>query len=313
MFSVSGAESLSTEGLGHYSMNLLGPIRPAGWSRFLPELPGATAGQDFEGFQYMGAGVLLLMAIALTVGRRRLRAAPPAGFGIPVFLAALLLAAVALSPRITLGSEVVMDLSGPWAARLAVFRATGRFFWPLSYLLLAWTVARVVTRLPSRVALSLLLGAVTVQAVDLHGAHEARRRSARDPAFYAWVNPMASPVWHQVLPAYDHLVLYPPSQCGTAPVSYEGPAYLAGLHGLTINTGGVARPDEAARLRYCHELGDDVKAGRLDERSLYLVPPGEMDAIRAAAPSSVCGAIDSLTVCTTAAAYQRWRDVAPLR
>jgi hypothetical protein len=108
-------------------------------------------------------------------------------------------------------------------------------------------------------------------------------------------------------------VLYPPPQCGSAPVSYEGPAYLAGLHGLTINTGGVARPDEAARLRYCHELGDEVKAGRLDERSLYLVPPAEVDAIRTAAPSSVCGAIDALTVCTTAAAYQRWRDAAPLR
>ena len=217
----------------------------------------------------------LLLLIALPAGR-----AAAQETGTPVFLAALLLAAVALSPRITLGDDVLVDLSAPWVGRLAVFRATGRFFWPLAYLLLASTVATVVARVPSRVALSLLLATVTVQAVDLHGAHEARRRSARDPNFYAWDNPMASPVWHEVLPAYDHLVLYPPPQCGSAPVSYEGPAYLAGLHGLTINTGGVARPDEAARLRYCHELGDEVKAGRLDERSLYLVPPAEVDAIR---------------------------------
>jgi hypothetical protein len=162
------------------------------------------------------------------------------------------------------------------------------------------------------VTLSILLTALVVQAVDLHGAHEERRRGARAPGFYAWASPMASPVWHQVLPHYEHLVLYPPPQCGGQPVGYEGPAYLAGLHRLTLNAGGVARPDDAARLRYCHDLGDQVKAGHLDDRSIYIVPPGEVEAIRAAAPA-VCGTIDQLAVCVTAASYQPWRDLADLR
>jgi hypothetical protein len=319
LFSVSGAESLSTEGLGHYSMNLLGPITQTGWSWFLPDLPRATTGQEFEGFQYLGLGTLILMALAVVVAiavRPSIDARPARpswhGFGALVFLAALGMAALALSPRITLGADVLVDLSGPLANRLAVFRATGRFFWPLGYLLLAWALAAITTRLPPRVTLSILLTALVVQAVDLHGAHEERRRGARAPGFYAWASPMASPVWHQVLPHYEHLVLYPPPQCGGQPVGYEGPAYLAGLHRLTLNAGGVARPDDAARLRYCHDLGDQVKAGHLDDRSIYIVPPGEVEAIRAAAPA-VCGTIDQLAVCVTAASYQPWRDLADLR
>jgi len=320
LFSVSGAESLSTEGLGHYSMNLLAPITQTGWSQFLPDLPRATAGQDFEGFQYLGLGVLLLLATSalVAVGVRlrdaaRARSAQWRGFGALVFLAALAMAAFALSPRITFANHLVIDLSGPWAGRFAVFRATGRFFWPLSYLLLASAIATLCTRLPPRLTLTILLAVVTLQALDLHGAHESRRQGARDPGFYEWATPMPSAAWHQILPQYKHVVMYPPPQCGAHPVGYEAPAYLAGLHGLTINAGGAARPDEAARLRYCHDLGDQMKAGRLADDEIYIVTPGEMPAIRSAAqPPAVCGAIDRVSVCVTAASYQRWRELAPL-
>ena len=160
----------------------------------------------------------------------------------------------------------------------------------------------------------MLLTLVIVQALDLHGAHEERRRGARDPNFYVWANPMVSPVWGQVLPAYNHLVIYPPPQCGQAPIAWEPAAYQAGLHGLTLNAGGVARPDDAARLAYCHDLGEQVKTGRLDPQSLYIVSPSEVGAIRQAAqPPAVCGSIDTVSVCVTAESYQRWRDLAPLK
>jgi len=318
LFSVSGAESMATEGLGYYSMNLLGPITPAGWSLALPELPHATPGQTFEGFQYMGFGVLLLLACAALVvlariGRaRQAGAAPPAwGFGAPLLIMAAAMAVFALSPRVTLGSAVLFDATGPWTDRLAVFRATGRFFWPLAYLATAWALSVLALRLPSRVTLSILLSLVILQAVDLHGAHEERRRSARDPGFYAWSDPMASAAWQRILPGYDHLVLYPPPQCGPPPMPFEPAAYHAGLYGLTINTGGAARPDEAARLAYCHDLGEQLKAGRLEDDSLYIVLPSELDAVRQAATSpAVCGFVDQVPLCVTAASYQRWRDLA---
>jgi len=195
-----------------------------------------------------------------------------------------------------------------------VFRATGRFFWPLGYLLMAWALAIIATRLPSRVALTVLLSLVIVQTLDLHGAHEERRRGARDPDFYAWANPMVSPVWDRALPEYNHLVLYPPPQCGPSPIAWEAAAHRAGLHGLTLNAGGVARPDDAARLRYCHDLGEQVKGGHLEPRTFYIVPPSEVERIRQAAqPPAVCGVIDTVSVCVSAESYQRWRDLALLQ
>ena len=176
LFSVSGAEAMATEGLGHYSMNLFSPITHAGWSQFLPDIPRATAGQDFEGFQYLGLGGLLLLIAAVAVrlaGAGRGVAAASAsrqwrGFGAALFLVAILMAMFALSPRVTAAGSVLVDLSGPWAERFAVFRATGRFFWPLGYLLMASALATIATRLPSRVALT-------------RAAHADRRAGAGPP------------------------------------------------------------------------------------------------------------------------------------
>jgi hypothetical protein len=210
---------------------------------------------------------------------------------------------------------VIVDLSGPWTERFAVFRSTGRFFWPLAYLLMASALATVTTRLPSRIALTLLLMLIVVQALDLHGAHEERRRrTARDPGFHVWANPMGSSLWGRVLPEYNHLVLYPPPQCGPSPIAWEPAAYQAGLHGLTLNAGGVARPDEAARLAYCHSLGEQVKSGYLDPEALYIVSPADIEAITEAGQLGVvCGAIDRVSVCASAGSYQRWRDRVPLQ
>jgi hypothetical protein len=317
LFSVAGAESLGAEGLGHYSMNLLGPIIPAGWSRVMPDLPRATTGQDYEGFQYPGLGILALVLVALaavvlirrSTDLRRSRGV----FAVPVVAVSLLMAIYALSPRVTLGASVLFDLSGPLTSVFATFRATGRFFWPMAYAGLAWAIVVTARRFSPRAALAILVAAIALQLWDLHGAHEARRQTARDPAFYAWEHPMGSPVWHQAVTHYDHLVLYPPPQCGASPVAYEPAAYLAGLHHLSINAGGVARPDPAARLRYCHDLGESMKAGDLDDASFYLVPASEVDSIKQAARRPVaCGAIEGVWVCVTSASYQRWRDLAAL-
>jgi hypothetical protein len=304
---------MATEGLGHYSMNLLSPVSPTGgWSAILPEWPRATNGQDYEGFQYLGLGMFaLIVAAAALEAKRSAPRSRPRPVTIALVLVSVAMAVFALSPRVTLGRDVVVDMTGSVAGYFAVFRATGRFFWPLGYLIVVGVVFAIVTRARPRTAL-ILLGAAAA-LVDLHGAHLERRRNAHDPAFHAWHQPMVSAAWAAALPHYDHLVLYPPPQCGPSPISYEAPAYMARRHGLTINAGGVARPDEAARLAYCHDLGETVKAGVIDERSFYIMLPSEVAALRAAAQLPVaCGVIDALSVCVTASSYQRWRDAAPL-
>ena len=58
-------------GYGFWSMNLLSPVwraAPPGWF-VVPETIDATGGQ-YEGFQYLGAGILLLLIVAAATARR---------------------------------------------------------------------------------------------------------------------------------------------------------------------------------------------------------------------------------------------------
>ena len=312
MFSVSGTDNLASTGLDLYSMNLLGPIAPAGWSSLMPELPLASELQKFEGFQYLGAGILTLVSIALVVAvvQRQIswRSA------LPLALAAVLSAIYSLSPRVTLGSDVVFDYMNPTLARIAVFRATGRFFWPATYSLLGISIAVVSRAVRPALAAAILATAVALQVVDLNAHYRILRRDVHADQFYQWPKSLESPVWHLMLPHYKRLLLYGPEQCGPAPVAFEHPALLAGIYGLSINAGHLARTDQAARLDYCHALRRDFDQGVVSDDAVYLLNRNLVERFRAAAQQPVvCAALDRIPVCVTAASYAAWNDAAEFR
>ncbi len=91
-------------------------------------VPLASDFQAFEGFQYLGAGILGLMLVACGTALKRPAISWRAA--LPLFVAVLLGAVYALSPRVTFASHVVIDYMHPALSPLAAFRATGRFFWP---------------------------------------------------------------------------------------------------------------------------------------------------------------------------------------
>ena len=310
--SVSNTTDLSAGGLGLYSMNVLSPITPRGWSTMLPEQPVAHEMQAYEGFQYLGIGTIGLIAagvIVLLVKRKSISWS----FVLPIAAVCTLSALYALSPRVTLGDDVLMDWTNPTVDRLAFFRASGRFFWPMTYLLLAGAIAVVVSRLRAPVALIILAAALVLQFVDQRNAHAERRATSRSDAFHAWPRQLLSPAWDTVLPHYERIVIVPASQCGGAPIEHEELAFLAGMHGLTINSGLGARWDESSRRRYCGALEVDVSSGRVEDRALYVVTARHEQRLRESARTPVvCGTIDVARVCVTAASYASWRDTVQL-
>jgi hypothetical protein len=296
-------------------MNLLAPISPHGWSALLPERPVAHQFQSYEGFQYLGAGFigLLIVGAVVALTTRTTRTTRPRAFVLPLVIVCVLAALYALSPRITFGERVLADWTTPAIDRLAFFRASGRFFWPMTYLLLTGGIAVVVARLRATVALAILLIAIALQMVDLRPAHAERRATSRSEAFHSWPRQLVSPAWAVVLPHYKHLLLVPASQCGGAPLEHEEAAYLAGLYGLTINSGLGARWDDSARRRYCGALDMAVSNGDADDDSVYIVTRVYEERLRAAAKRPVvCGNLDVARLCVTAASYERWRDALPM-
>jgi hypothetical protein len=123
-------------GYGYKSTDLASFVTPQ-WATFFPYAHAnridMTRSEAAEGWAYLGAGVLVAIAMALL---RAPRAALAAARRHWVFVLALaLMSAFAISHRITLGSRVLVELPLPgilgWPARQ--FRSCGRFVWPAVY------------------------------------------------------------------------------------------------------------------------------------------------------------------------------------
>ncbi|WP_293681629.1 hypothetical protein [uncultured Phenylobacterium sp.] len=172
---------------GKLSMNLLGPSMPqasalAGqtWNgNWFTGTVDPNGGQWFEGFNYLGGGVLLLVIAAapllLERSGTRLRDRSRIAFA-PIAFALLVLALWAVGPTAYLGPKLLLDLPKPdWLAPLGAFRAHGRFFWAVAYAVIACTVI-VIDRLASRrTTVVLLMAAVALQLFDTGPVQTATR------------------------------------------------------------------------------------------------------------------------------------------
>jgi hypothetical protein len=312
LLSLSGADDLTSTGIDQYSMNLLGPIAPAGWSSLLPELPLASELQKFEGFQYLGAGILALtvLALALTIRARvfNWRAA------LPLLLVVTAAAVYSLSPRVTLGASVIIDYLTPAVSRFGMFRATGRFFWPAAYALVAVAVGVIASFMNPRAARAMLVAAIALQWVDLNGRYANLRQGTHSDEFHTWPERLKADAWHVLLPHYRSVLLYPPDQCAPPATAFQPIAVLAGTYGLSINTGHLARRDSTSILASCRQLNDDYKRGIVSDAAVYVLHPGLVQGFRSNAQRPVvCAELDGIPVCVTAGSYERWKTAAEFR
>jgi hypothetical protein len=299
-----GAGGAPTTGFGKYSADLAAFVTPRDASWIFPRTPGT--GEE----AYLGLGWLLFGAGAVVVAARR-GAPRPHG---PLLVATALLAVYAVSPRVTVLGVQLVDL-GPLYEPLAFltgpFRASGRFLWPVAYVLLAGALVVWLRRLPRAAPLA-IVAAVTLQLVEAKGLIYVAR-------FQGLPTRTLDPAWQLARGDFDHLVLYPP-RCADASYPCCGDftprprhedlwlAITAAGLGLTINSGGVARAPRDQHQAACAALRDDVTGGRLDPRTIYLVGDGQRAAFRAANPTARCRELDGELACVSPAAAGRFAD-----
>lgn len=198
--------SLSRDGYGEFSMNLNALFNPYSrgqytWSRLLPVLPQQT--NQYDGFNYLGLGVLTLLALALILSVVTLFRRPGAvkgwwGRNWPVAVACGLLTLFAVSNRIYWGNVgFTIPLPG-WLLNLCgIFRASGRMFYLPAACLVVWavyTLRAACCRLPKPAVCSGVLLAVllAVQVWDLSAVAAEKRNYFTD----ALANPMETVADH---------------------------------------------------------------------------------------------------------------------
>ncbi|QEY74621.1 DUF6311 domain-containing protein [Pseudomonas denitrificans (nom. rej.)] len=256
----------ATAGFGIYSLNLLAPF----CGGMLCDFADATGGQG-EGFNYLGAGTLLLALLALlSRGPELLRAARRHW---PLLLVLLGFTLYAASHRIFIGQLALLDLHLPHRleAVLGVFRVSGRFFWLVGYSVL-FAVLAVLLRRNSVVVLVLAVAALLLQWQDTLGLRGYVQYQTRLPST------LDLAPWRSALAGVDAIDIYPAYGCSDTPTDdYVRYQYIAAKLGLTINSAYTARTlvDCAQKSAFANAPAEPshlyVKAGY--SRNALDVPP----------------------------------------
>lgn len=170
----AGTNLASVDDFKNYSFNLNGFFDSYGYySKFIPDL-GKINPMQYEGFSYLGLGIILLLPIALfmivskSVRYKLWLNARVKHWGYLILICVLMLF-FALTNQITLSNQVLgeIPIGGIVQKLFFTFRAAGRFVWPLYYLIIIVTFITVAKiNIKDKYKVLLLILVVAIQIFD---------------------------------------------------------------------------------------------------------------------------------------------------
>lgn len=312
-------------GFGHYSMNVLSPWVPqrSGLIPGAEHIIDATGGQH-EGFNYLGLGILLLLFLTVVAERRKLVAKARRYWALSLVLCGFFL--LALSNRIFVGNRAIVELAsqvhaveGPGVdpvskqggaegtpppeetgivdfakSSLQQFRSSGRFFWPIAYVLLALGVVGVTRVFAGAKGVAIVVLAVGLQLVDTGPL----RREIRDkfsgsvrmsemppslqfPPDVRWNDAViTTEIWESFIGGHDALMILPTFECAGQETRWHvlDLVFQASSTATPANTSYLARrpPTTHCDTQVRGPLKDELTPGKL---MVFLTPPVPEEAV----------------------------------
>jgi hypothetical protein len=270
---VSGGFAVSdtrSGGLGVYRSSLTSLIdsAPFGdfqWSGVLPNISDFAGSQ--EGFAFLGLAGLLLLPFAFIMFIRRNSFDKHRS----VLVISLILAVMALSNKVSIANHELFSYPIP-PVLSPVFdslRASGRFTWPLVYVLLLEGLRGLYTTLQSRISknglAAVFAALLLLQLIDMRSASSEIRERFTESGFTAL---LTDPKWNELAKQYDHLVAVPP--LNNDPGWFEL-ALLANTWNMTSNAAYYGRVDEKRLINESARLQRDVDDQRFYSNTLYVI------------------------------------------
>jgi hypothetical protein len=270
-------------GFGYYRMNLVAPFDAAGWSYMLPTLP--TGPGDYEGFNFLGAGGLLLSAAGLPILLRdRTMLMRLLEKNALIGLALFGLTAFALSNRIGIAhSEFAYPIPQSVENVASLLRSSGRLFWPVYYILLLLIVFVIVRHFRSSVAITMLALALVVQVADTSaGWLDIRRGLMVEPA-PSWATPLEDDFWDEAAAEYNAVRIIPPQN---GHPDWKTFSDYAARHGLATDGAYLVRASRTDEVRAQERANEVVRNGTFEQDSLYIIDASVLDEVLASIDES---------------------------
>lgn len=249
----------------------------AGQSSFVPAI-AQRPGRAFEGFQYLGLGLLLLIPAAAPLARRLPRPDRTAPDSLARYrwllpaLAVLTLLAISSYPDFAGRMLPRWHLPSDLALALDAVRASGRLFWPVAYVLVL-AALRILYRLPGATARRVLLAAAVIQAADLAPMAQAIRAQSAEAQGGPRYLRTPSPEWDALIAQADDIA-FVPADVTRGLGHFQEIAWRAAKAGVPVRSVYVARQSRASAARQEAETAA-FRAGTVVPGRLYVLIDGE--------------------------------------
>jgi hypothetical protein len=269
----AAGQSPNAGGWSYYSMALdalINPVRPE-FSQIIKAVP-LDGGQSFEGYQYLGFGLLMLLITAVIIYAVTPEARRASAFFSKLKFLTLpfvVLFLTAITNRVQIYGHTILYFQMPDELKntLAILRASGRFFWPLSYCMVMAALVVLYRSRPRILATALPL-VLLLQAYDLGGFAATVRAAtslASNPQIY-YLTP--SPKWDKLISESKGVDFYPANVHFNDKLFYEL-TWRATSHALPVNTMYPAR-ENILQLAKLEQGQDDFRHGEIHNDHLFV-------------------------------------------
>ena len=265
-------------GFGTYRMNLLALFDSSGfdsqnWS-YLFSLPQVRAKNNYEGFSYLGLGMILILLLALPVAAMHLgQIKQLARRFVFVLLCLLSLTVFALSNQIAIGSwSFTVPLSPTLFSIASILRASGRMFWPVIYVISLASIYYLIKGYSKNLAISILGICLVIQVADTSNGWLPIRHKINHPLTQL-ESPLADPFWESAAKHYKKIVRVPVWNEQAVWEKFAG--YAAQYH-LGTNSVFMGRVDKNKIDASNVKLQAEIQSGKLDDDTLYVVEDVEV-------------------------------------
>jgi hypothetical protein len=235
--------------------------------------------EEWEGFQYLGVGVIISLPLVVIYAWRRRREFRSSSW-LPLLLAAGVLFVLALSNRVTFAH---IEVHYWWPDALLrfrqIFRGASRFGFALYYLLTLMTIVTVSRVFSKKYATIVLLGLLTFALVDQAPGILAMHKSIGVSASSGTL--LIDKNWSLIAGGHSKLVidrnfdLQVEGQVTSDAITFASNwfelAQFAVDHHMSTNFGYVSRPIEAFVKAEDSRVARELSSGQLDSDAVYLV------------------------------------------
>lgn len=256
---------------GAYKMNLNSLYNSLGYSKFLPQQELITGNQQ-DAFMYLGLGFMLLSLISVlylvvySVKNKKFFFKKNL---IPLLIFCIGLSIFATTSSLSLNNKEIFTIPFlEWMNKVGdIFRASGRFFWSVYYLMIFYFIV-VFSKIPVSKNIKIILVSflLLIQLADISpmfNKYESKKGDYKPALDINFWNSMFSNFKNvvTVMPFNNNLVN---SQ------DYQEIAFFTYKNKMTVTNGNLARYDGEIAQEYTNNLINTIIDGNLSKDNLYI-------------------------------------------